>query len=71
MKIGSRDTEYYNFTFYNFIIIKPSMSITNKWEDEKYVNKGSYAEVYRVKRHGRYYALKKIYPYILKNQIHR
>lgn len=47
------------------------MSITNKWEEEQYIGKGAYSEVYRVRLHGKYYALKKIFRSILKNPIHR
>ena len=42
-----------------------------EWEDEQYINKGGYSEVFRVKNNGKYYALKKIYPHLIKNDLHR
>jgi serine/threonine protein kinase len=47
------------------------MSITNKWEEEEYLSRGAYSEVFRVRLHGKDYALKKIFPHLLKEPIHR
>lgn len=47
------------------------MSISNKWEEEQYLNKGSYAKVFRVRQHGKDYALKKIYSHLLKDPVQR
>ena len=42
-----------------------------KWEEEVYINKGGYSEVFRVRVAGRDYALKKIHSHIVKNELHR
>jgi len=47
------------------------MSITNKWEEYEFLGKGGFAEVFRVRLNGKDYALKKIYPYLLKDPMHR
>lgn len=47
------------------------MSITNRWEEEIYIGQGGYSEVYRVKQNGKYYALKKIFPSVVKRPILR
>lgn len=47
------------------------MSITNRWEEETYIGQGGFSEVYRVKQNGRYYALKKIFPSVVKKPILR
>ena len=47
------------------------MNFGEKWEDEQYINKGGFSEVYRVTINGKYYALKKIFPHLVKNDIHR
>ena len=47
------------------------MRISNRWEEEQYVNKGSFAKVFRVRKHNKDYALKKIYPHLLKDPIQR
>ena len=47
------------------------MSITNRWDEEKHIGKGAFAEVYKVKQNGNYYALKKIFKSICLNPNHR
>ena len=47
------------------------MNFGDKWEDEQYINKGGFSEVYRVKLNGKSYALKKILPHLVKSDIHR
>lgn len=42
------------------------MSISGRWEEELYISQGGFSEVYRVKENGKYYALKKIFPSVLK-----
>lgn len=42
------------------------MSITNRWQEETYIGQGGFSEVFRVKQHGKYYALKKIFPSVVK-----
>jgi len=47
------------------------MSITNKWEEEEDIGKGAYAKVYRVRSHGKDYALKKINHNLMKDPIQK
>jgi serine/threonine protein kinase len=52
-------------------MMNSAMQIPEKWDEEVYLDKGGYSEVYRVKHNGKYYALKKIFPHLLKNDRHR
>ena len=47
------------------------MNFGEKWEDEQYIAKGGFSEVFKVTINGKPFALKKIYPHLVKSDIHR